>query len=258
MSENKGLMFDFVGPRFNLVTGCLHECYVSNSNSYGCWARKLALTKLKHQGRYQEGFIPHFNPSEVKKLEKQLNRLQKLITAGKIVKRYVFVTSMGDIFSPGVLDEWVDSVFWHIRNYQRDYPDIKFLILTKNPTRYWEFIEDIPDNCILAATVETNRPYSGNFVSKAPEPSHRLRVMTMLNEIWDGEKAIIIEPIVKFDLKQFSELLYDISPNFVVIGKDNHHCSLPEPSFDEIQQLKDRLDNFTNVILKGELVKLLK
>ena len=61
MNTEKGRkMFTIVSETWNPVTGRLHDC------TY-CWARHLALTKLRHTPRYREGFKPRLNQEELRK-----------------------------------------------------------------------------------------------------------------------------------------------------------------------------------------------
>jgi DNA repair photolyase len=108
LNSSKGSkMFNVVGETWNPITGCLHYCRY-------CWARYLAMTKLKNAERYRDGFKPRFNREEMRKNFK-----------GGVV----FVSDMGDIFSPGVRDEWIIGVIEYISKF----PNTYFLFLTKNP-----------------------------------------------------------------------------------------------------------------------------
>jgi len=188
------------------------------------------LTKLKNTERYRDGFKPRFNEEE----------LTKDFKGG-----VVFVSDMGDIFSPGVEDEWILKVIKHITKFQDTY----FLFLTKNPSRYKDFLNIMPKNAILGATIETNRDdlYIKHRISQAPLPSVRYKAMKELK--WPL-KFISIEPILDFDLKTFVNWIEEINPFMVYIGYDNYNWKLPEPTLSKTLQLIDELEQFTLVVKK--------
>jgi len=216
-------MFNIVGETWNPITGCMHYCRY-------CWARQLALTKLKITERYRQGFKPRFNEEELKKNFKE---------------GVVFVSDMGDIFSPGVKKEWVIKVIKHIARFTNTY----FLFLTKNPQKYKEFIDIMPPNAILGATIETNRDdlYIKYRISHAPLPSLRYRAMKELD--WPL-KFVSIEPILDFDLNVFVECIKEINPFMVYVGYDNYGNKLPEPPLEKTMALIDELSEFTDVRYK--------
>ena len=224
LNSRKGSkMFNIVGETWNPVTGCAHNCIY-------CWARKLAMTKLRNSKRYRNGFIPRLNPEEFKKTFK-----------GGVV----FVSDMGDLFGAQVKKEWIIKVI----EYVKKFPDTYFLFLTKNPSRYHEFLHLFPENAILGATIETNRDdlILKYHISLAPLPSIRYEAMKKLK--WDL-KFVSIEPILDFDLEEFVKWIKDINPFMVYVGYDNYNNKLPEPSLKKTQALIRRLEEFTLVIKK--------
>jgi len=106
---------EFCDFTWNPIVGCKIGCPY-------CWARR------DHRWIYpQEKFdSPRFYP----------NRLKKPGQRKKPAR--IFVCSMGDIFSPGVKDEWIEQVLKVVA----DNPQHTFQFLSKNPKRYKEF--DIP------------------------------------------------------------------------------------------------------------------
>jgi len=217
-------MFSVVSKTWNPVTGCLHMC------SY-CWARRLAETKLRNSERYREGFVPRLNERE----------LRVKFGPGDVV----FVSDMGDLFGDFVPGEWISRVLAHTRRF----PETYFLFLTKNPARYKEFLDEMPERAILGATIETDRDdlYVREAVSGAPLPSRRYEAMRDLE--WDA-KFVSIEPILDFDPERFPGWIEEIGPVMVYVGYDNYSNRLPEPPLRKTLELVERLSEITLVVRK--------
>jgi DNA repair photolyase len=123
-------MFNIVTDTWNPISGFLYNCVY-------CWARYFALTKLRNIKRYSKGFKPSLNKNESGK---------------KFYKDdLIFVSDMGDMFSPAIPAKWIEQVFDHICRF----PEVDFLFMTKNPKRYLELFSFIPENAILGVTIET-------------------------------------------------------------------------------------------------------
>ena len=117
---------EFCDFTWNPIVGCKIGCPY-------CWAR------TEHRCIYpQEKFAsPRFYP----------NRLKEPGQRKKPAR--IFVCSMGDIFSPGVKDQWIEQVLKVVA----DNPQHTFQFLSKNPKRYKEF--DIPiGNVWLGTSVD--------------------------------------------------------------------------------------------------------
>jgi len=220
-------MFSIITRTWNPVTGCLHGCRY-------CWARKLALTKLRNKERYAKGFIPRLNEEEFK----------VKFNEGEMV----FVSDMGDLFGDFIPREWIVRVINHIRKFPRTF----FLFLTKNPQRYEEFIDIMPENAILGATIETNRDalYIEHKISRAPLPS--VRIKAMIDLTWD-KKFISIEPVLDFDLETFLSQLMRINPTMIYIGYDNYGNRLPEPPLSKVLALIERLSRSPILVITKTL-----
>lgn len=209
---------------WNPVTGCLHSC------SY-CWARRLALTRLKRHPHYSvHGFNPALN-------EKAFARRFK-------EGEWVFVCDMGDLWGSWVPSEWITRVLGHASMF----PRTRFFFLTKNPSRYSEFLGMMPESAELGVTVETNRDDGYERFSKAPKPSERLKRMAELD--WP-RKVVVVEPILDFDLEDFAKELRELNPSEVYIGYDNYGNKLPEPPYSKAKELVERLSAFTRVHAKS-------
>jgi protein gp37 len=209
----KSKMFSFVTETWNpIAMHCPHDCYFG-----GCWAEALKRGRLKNTAKYKD-------LSEPKLIEKELHLNQH-----NHWKKgdYVFVEDMGDLFAFNVPDEFINQVLLTIW----DNPDAKFLLLTKNPKRMVAWQKHIPENCLCGCTIETTMPLKA--ISKAPATCNRYKAMKKLDH---PHKMICIEPIINFNSVQFLAWIEEIKPELVVIGYDNYHCSLPEPSLAKTQK----------------------
>jgi len=217
-------MFSIVTRTWNPVTGCTHNCVY-------CWARRLAETKLRNTRKYRNGFRPAIHEWE----------FGAKFRLGEVV----FVTDMGDLFCDAIPKEWILRVL----SYVERFPSTCFLFLTKNPARYHEFLDYIPKNAILGATIETNRDelYRKYRVSGAPPPSSRYKAMRDLE--WDL-KFISIEPILDFDPGEFLNWIIEVDPVLVYVGYDNWGNRLQEPPFNKTLQFVEALSRYTAVFIK--------
>lgn len=209
---NLSRMFEFINKTWNPLGGkCGFEC------SY-CWAK--ALTKKYNFKKYQgEWYID----------EKQINQ--------KFSKDdFIFLQDMNDIsFCPSNLMKILcDKI--------AEFPETKFLMLTKNPDFYMKHWRIIPENVVLGATIETNRHYP--HISKAPPPQTRIDDMIRYyDQIALHPRFVSIEPIMDFDLEDFLNDLWNISPYAVAVGYDNYKNNLPEPLLWKTEELILRLEN---------------
>jgi len=214
-AKPKGKMFNLVTRTWNPVTGCEHHCVY-------CWARELTLKKLRYvkPKRYKNGFKPSFHKYELRRK-----------FGGN---EFIFVSDMGDLFGEFIPDEWIFEVITHIKKFKTSL----FLFLTKNPKRYFSFLNEFPENVILGATIETDLDKNYREISKAPLPSTRLKALKELD--WPL-KFISIEPVLEFS-ETFAEKIAEISPLVVYIGYDNYNHKLPEPPLHKTLALIKKLE----------------
>ena len=222
--KKHGKMFSIVTGTWNPISGCLFNC------NY-CWAKDLAITKLKNTKRYSKGFTPSLNETEFK-----VN-----FAKGDLI----FVADMGDMFADFIRSEWIMQVFSHIKKF----PEADFLFMTKNPKRYVELLPHIPKNVILGATIETTNDeiIQVDKVSNATLPSQRYQAMKEL--VWE-RKIVSIEPVLDFNLNTFVGWIEDINPFLVYIGYDNYCHKLREPTLKQTTELMQKLSATSLVIRK--------
>lgn len=218
-------MFAEVGRTWNFIVGCEHGC------TY-CCARDLALGRLKHLPQYLDDFRPVLVPWQL--WSKNSGRPRRF--KGGVI----FPCFMGDMMGEWVPHQWIEQGI----EVMRCSPNATFLLLTKNPWRYHEFLRSFPENVILGATIESDIDHG---VSKAPVPLQRAEAM---RDIHWFRKFIAIEPIMDFDIDSFPRLVEKIRPEFVYLGLDNWNHHLPEPPLEKTEALIQALREFTEVRLK--------
>ena len=219
--RRRSLMFTKNGerlPTWNPIFGCLYRCQY-------CWARDWA------EKRHGRAFNPEFRPWKLRELKSIIHR-----NPGK----EIFVCDYGEMWGSWVPDKWIKAVL----NECRRYPKATFLFLTKNPARYYEFLDELPENSILGATLESNIDWG---LTRAPSPYERYRAMRDLP--WRN-KMVSIEPVLDFNLETMVKWIREIRPVFIYIGYDNHNKRLPEPLQAKTRKLVERLGEFTEVRLK--------
>jgi len=216
------LMFQDVDETWNPITGCEHNCIY-------CWSRRLVEARLRGKGKYANGFKPSFHPQELKRRFKP-NAL-------------VFVSDMGDMFGDFIPEQWILAVLNHVKRF----PKTRFLLLTKNPRRYLDLMDELKgmSNVLLGATIETNRDedYRRWRITRAPSVGERIKCMQKLREEGFENLAISIEPILDFDLGEFAKAIIEIDPQIVYVGYDNYNCNLPEPPTPKTLKLIDVLSS---------------
>ena len=209
-------MFSWITHTINPLAGgpCPYQC------TY-CWA-----TDLKNRHKWEK----YKGPWRI--YEKEL----KTFKPGDSV----FPFDMVDIGCPSIPAEMIHRFL----KWMRDQPEVKFLLLTKNPEFYTIYLDWIPSNCVLGATIESDAWHYLNQISRAPNPLERMVEMIGLSDSF--ETFVCIEPIIRFT-SLFANRLSYIEPKNIAIGYDNHKNKLPEPSLYETEKLISELEKFTTV-----------
>ena len=217
-------MFSFITRTWNPLGGeCKHNCY-----NEGCWAQNFSKQRkmVKYTG------IPRLVQSEMHPKFKD----------EEFDFDFVFVCDMLDLFGAWVPTELIAEIIKITNKFNHT----KFLFLTKNPWRYHEVEMTLCQrdlffhgDCYFGATIESNRDYK---LSLAPPPAERLEGIQAASYSHGLRAFISVEPIMDFDLDDFSRKIIEIEPWAVACGYDNYGCKLPEPSLAKTMQLIDRLE----------------
>lgn len=220
LNKVKGNMYDWVTHTHTHLAGkCHHEC------SY-CSIQDM-------QRRFPA--LPYSGPLRLKEKEFAVKYDEKTLRRnGGTYPGIIFEENCNDLFADGVPREWIDRVLDHCDAW----PKNEYIFQTKNPRRIERGVWVFPPCCLIGTTVETNRD---NDLGGAPRRRGRLDALAGLDPRFACKRFVTIEPIMDFDLDKFAELLIEAKPDFINIGADSKGHGLPEPSFEKVMQLVDRL-----------------
>ena len=219
LTKQTGNMYSFVTHTWNPIKGkCLHDC------SY-CYMKRFSLKDVR---------------LDEKELKTDLG-----------LGNFIFIGSGTDMFADNIPAEWIDIVMQHCAKFDNEY-----LFQSKNPRRFYNNEFGFPDKTVVGTTIETNRFYQ-DLMGKTPKPEERAYFMYNLKK-YTYKRMITIEPILDFDLNEFSEMIKSINPSWVNIGADSKGHKMPEPGKEKIQALIDELSTFTTVKIKTNLSRLMK
>lgn len=220
-------MYDFVTHTWNPLAGkCSHDCIY-------CSTKRLMLAypvlKVKYNG------MPRTEPS----------CLRDFLGIDNVI----FVCAQNDLFTEDVNPDDIEDILKVCRNF----PLNRYLFQSKNPNRFLEFHSQYPKNSIFGTTIETNRDMAG--ISKAPGVAERVIAMGKLAGR-NYSTMITIEPILKFDLAELTDLIDWCEPEWVNIGADSKNYRLNEPDPGEVEALIKALQVKYKVIVKDNLGRL--
>ena len=168
--------------------------------------------------------------------------LEKIYGDGK----FVFVCDCIDIFHPYIPDWIIRRVLEWIGRCNR----AMFLLLTKNPRRFFDFKDEIPVNVCLGVTVESNINYK---YGSSPPQDERLKVFADLAndvQLFQYARLISVEPVMGFDLDSFYWNIRFCLPDCVVIGYDNHNSKLVEPYEKDVLKLIGMLEKAGIIVIR--------
>jgi DNA repair photolyase len=202
LNKSKGNMYEWVTHTWSPIIGCIHQCKY-------CYVKAYRDLPVK----------PFIKENDFPPLGKE---------------RIIFVGHTCDMFGDNTPIEWVKKVYNHCIMY----PDNKYVFQTKNTLKLINDFKALPDNFIIGTTIETNRADLLAQFSKAPKPEDRAKGLSQIKV----ETFVTIEPIMKFDVDSFIELLKLAKPSWVNIGADSKRHNLPEPTIKEIQALVVELE----------------
>jgi DNA repair photolyase len=224
--KKNGNMYEFIHETYNPITGtCPFDCIY-------CYVKQWS------KGNYDK-----------RKQQRPLRLDAKLVNKNLGRGNYIFVGSGTDMFCDEVPDEWIEKVLEQCSAY----PENIYLFQSKNPERFLHFMGDYPLNTEFCTTLETNE-YPLSDITNAPSIEQRVDAMRVLGKT-KYKTMITIEPILKFELTDFVELVKQCNPDQVNIGADSKGNDLPEPNGDEILELIEELEKFTTVHTKNNLNK---
>jgi hypothetical protein len=148
--------------------------------------------------------------------------------------RTIFVCSSGDVSfcDPSFMRRIIEAM------KDNNKENRTYLLQSKNPIFFKDFLEMLPGNAVLMTTIETNRDFP---VSKAPSASQRFENFLGLD--WK-RKALVMEPILDFDLKVILDWAKKLAPEAIFVGfESKRKCNLVEPSVQKVADLHRELRN---------------
>jgi len=209
---------------FNPLNGsCSHKCPYCSTNKF-------------------------FYPEQIKCYTGELRLNENAMKKPLGKNNNIFVVAQNDLFAENVPTNFISEIINYCKKFDNTY-----LFQTKNPEKLFNFIPFLPEKSIICTTIESNIFYY-DFMGNTPTPHERAKYMS---RIFGIEKHVTIEPIMKFDLVPFAEMLKLINPFQINIGANSFtKIKLPEPSKDEILALISELVKFTKVVKKTNLKRL--
>jgi len=223
LNVSKGNMYGFVTHTWNVIKGkCEYDCVYCYMKVWG---------ELKP---------PRFDHSELKTDLEEGN--------------FIFIGSSIDMWADSISYTWIYDIMTYCQKFE---DHNKFLIQSKNPKRFLEFIDVIPHNTYFCTTIETNR--STESISDAPPIYERVKYMRELKEM-GLITMITIEPVLNFDVDELIDIIKICDPLYVNIGADSKKHNLPEPSKEKLLILLKELKKLSCATLyeKKNLNRLLK
>lgn len=202
LKKSYGNMYDWVTYTWSPILGCSHQCLY-------CYVRK----------NHELPEIPILNKKDFPDLG---------------TDKVIFVGHLCDMFSEATESEYISKVLRHCEKF----PLNTYVLQTKNLKRLFDFAPLFPPKVIIGTTIESNRADMIKAISNAPPPQERIETF---KQIKNPDKFITIEPILDFDVKEFSEMLIGSGASFINIGADSKGHDLLEPSTEKVRTLINAL-----------------
>lgn len=155
---------------------------------------------------------------------------------------FIFVGSSTDMFAEDIPSEWIQKIIDYCDKF-----DNKYLFQTKYPERFHKF--NLSKKFILGTTIETNRQYKE--MGNTPSPFERAYAIGSLK---NNRTFVTVEPVLDFDIKEFSELLKKCNVEWINIGADTSKSGMPEPSREKVDKLISLFDG--DVVIKKNLKRI--
>lgn len=193
---------EFADFSWNPITGCKNACPY-------CWAKKFNDRYFKDNDFNVPKFHKERLNDKIPGLSKKRNYIAEAISPDKPV---IFTVDMGDIFSEGVDVVWIEEVFKYVGNHSA----VNFLFLTKRPSLYFAWNEQIPEN---------------TFIGTSLDYAHNFKRVEMIRDF--GRKAgtrtfVNIEPLMsRMGQVDFSGI------DFVIVGALTGMKYRPDPAWHE-------------------------
>jgi protein gp37 len=188
---------------FNPVTGCLGPTGDGKHCDY-CYAKKMTE-------RFGQNFEPTFYPD---RLDAPGNT-----PVPKVGNTRVFVCSMGELFGPWILDEWIEKIFEVVRAN----PQWTFLFLTKCPDRLP--VLDWPRNAWIGATIDKQ---------ERVEAVIEAFVQLYFRRIYNNKLFVSCEPLLEHTV--IPERLWNVL-NWIIIGAKSEGKKKIQPKTEWIENL---------------------
>jgi len=144
----------------------------------------------------------------------------------------IFVGHMIDMFAGDIYFQWPPRILEHCQRY----PQNTYVFQSKDPAGIYIHYSELPPGSILGTTVETNRYALLRRYSVPISANNRLGYLRAFNKP-QFKTFITAEPIMDFDVDEFSQMLIEAHPDFINIGADSKGHNLPEPTQAKISEL---------------------
>lgn len=204
--------------------------------------------------------------------------MQGYLKKGHLPNAGVFLSPYNDIMT--ISDYDIKKIF-RIVNHSAEWRRIKqyvtnttennhfnIIMQTKDPSRYFDYLDLIPKGSWLGTTIETDDilEYGNLGISKSPSSYVRYAAMVSLrdyinthaiNTIPQCRLFVTIEPVIKCSIFTLSKWIRRIKPELVFIGCDSGKNNLPEPTMNELIELIEQLKHITTVHVKSNAQRII-